>query len=134
MQEIFSPGDISGMRDVNHGYQNIRARDILVHTIAHCPIDPFVILENKARLQEAWDACSPFEELVERAFEIQEFVSDAGQPINDGEIMTEVYTVTYETGILTEDCEKWDDQPNMDKTWANLQMHFTDAQQNMRER
>ena len=46
--------------------------------------------------------------------------------------MTEVYTIIYHTGILTEYCEKWDDCPNVDKMWAKFQTHFTDVQQNMR--
>ena len=68
----------------------MRVRDILAHKIVHCPINPFIISENKARLKEAWDASAPFVELVERAFKVQACVLDAGQPIDYGEILTEV--------------------------------------------
>ena len=68
---------------------------------------------------------------MEISFEVQEFDLYAGRTIDDGEIMIEVYTVIYHTGILTEDFEKWDESPNMEKTWAKFQMHFTDARWNM---
>ena len=55
-----------------------------------------------------------------------------GWPIDDRKIMTEVYAFIYQTGILTEDCEKWDVRPNLDKPWAKFQMHFTDAQRKIR--
>ena len=92
------------MWDLHHGFQNTRARDILEHVIAQCPINPFMILDNKARLKEAWDSSAPFADPVGRALEVQEFASDVRRPINDREIMTEAYTIIYQTGILTEYC------------------------------
>ena len=82
---------------------------------AKCLIDPFIISENKAQFKEAWDAITPFTDLIYRAFEVQEFASDAGRPINDREIMAEVYTVIYQTGILMEDFKNWDECPNVEK-------------------
>ena len=78
-------------------FQNAWAQDLLAHAIAQCPIDPFMISENKARLKEDWDARNPFAEIVERAFDIQDFALDAGRPINNREVMAEVYTVIYQT-------------------------------------
>ena len=43
-----------------------------------------------------------------------------GSKIDDKEIMTELYTVIYQTGILAEDCKKWYECPNVDKTWSNF--------------
>ena len=57
---------------------------------------------------------------------------DTEWPINDRQIMTEVYTIIYKTGILTEDREKWNERPNVDKTWENLHTHFMDAQRKTR--
>ena len=134
MQKAFLPGDISGMRDLYCRFQNTLARDLLARAITQCLIGPFMISENKERLTEAWEASTPFTDLVEHTFEVQEFVSDAGRPIDDREIMTEVYTIIYQMGILTEDFEKWDERPNVGKTCANFEKNFTDAQQKMRKR
>ena len=115
MKEDFPPGDTSGMRDLHHGFQNMQAQDLLAHMIAQCPTDPFMISENKAQLKEAWDARASFVYLVERAFKVQVLDLDTERTVDSGEIMTEVYAIIYHTGILTEDCEKWDETFNTDK-------------------
>ena len=122
------------MRETHSGFKNTRERDLLAHTIAQCPINPFMIYKNKKCLKESWDAISPFTDLIERVFDVQEFASDTWRPIDNGEIMTKVYTVIYQIGILKEDCEKWDERPNVDEMRAKLQLHFTDVQRNMRMR
>ena len=83
MQEAFPPVYISGMWDLHCGFQNMQAKYFLVHVIEQWPINRFTITENKARLKEAWDTSSPFVELVERAFEVHKFASDAGRPIDN---------------------------------------------------
>ena len=42
--------------------------------------------------------------------------------------MMKLYTIVYQTGLLTEYYEKWDDKPRGDKRWANFQTQFMDAQ------
>ena len=37
-------------------------------------------------------------------------------------------------GLLTEDCEKWDDRPNVNNMWEKLQSYFTDVQRKMQRR
>ena len=78
------------MQELHHGFQNTLAWDLLTHAIAQCLIDPFMIYQNKPRLKESLDNSPPFVDLVERASEVQYFALDAGQPSDDGEIMTEV--------------------------------------------
>ena len=125
--EAFPPGYVYRMRDLHRCFQNIQDQDLLAHTITQCLIDPFMILENKVRLKETWDASASFEDLVEHVFGVQEFVSEAGKTIDDWKIMTEVYTFIYLTWILTVDCDKWIERPNGDKKWADFQIHFTDV-------
>ena len=72
------------MRYLYSGFHNTRARDLLARVIVQFPINPFMISENKAWLKEARDASTPFTDIVEHAFEVQEFVLDVGQTVDDG--------------------------------------------------
>ena len=56
---------------------------------------------------------------------------DAGRPIDDVEIMMEVYTDIYHTGILTKDCKNWDERPNVENPWENLHSHSMDGKLKM---
>ena len=117
------------MQDLHCSFKNTRARDLLSHAISQFPIYPFTISENKARLKKSWDASAPFTDLFKCTLEVQECATNKGRPIDDRKTTTEVYTVIYQMGILTEDCEKWNERPNVDSIWKNFQSQFIDAQQ-----
>ena len=52
----------------------------------------------------------PFQELVQRVQEIQEFSNTGGQTIADEDIVNTIYTLVYNTGLFYDDCDKWDDK------------------------
>ena len=97
MQEALPPGDINGMQELHRVFQNTQAWDLLAHVIAQFPIGQFMISEKKAQLKDALDASALFGYLVERCFKFQEFASDAGRPVDNREITSEVYAVIYHT-------------------------------------
>ena len=90
LQEVFPPGDIARTHELHRSFKKMRVRDLLSHAIVQYPIDPFMISENKLRIKEVWGASAPFADLVESAFEIQDFALDVGRQIHDEEIITEV--------------------------------------------
>ena len=71
MQEALPPRYIARIQYLHRRFQNTQTHYILTHAITQCPINPFMISENKAWLKESWDASALFEGLVERAFEVQ---------------------------------------------------------------
>ena len=40
----------------------------------------------------------------------------------------------YTTGLLYDDCDKWDDKKHDKKTWANFQAHFQEAQRKFKRK
>ena len=84
MREASPPGDITRTKDLHCSFQNTWVWIIFVPAIVQCLIDSFMIYENKAQLKESWDAISYFVGLIENAFEVQYFSSDAGRAIDDG--------------------------------------------------
>lgn len=59
---------------------------------------------------------------------------DAGRPIDEADIVDAIYNVIFATELHYEDCKKWDEKPAVDKTWTNLQTHFTKAQTRYQKR
>ena len=86
------------------------------------------LVGNCSKLSEPWDTNMPFQELVQRVQEIQEFANDRGQTIADEDIVDTIYTLVYNMGLFNNDCDKWDDKKCDDKNWANFQAHFQAAQ------
>ena len=73
---------------------------------------------------ELWGANRPFQELVQRVQEIQEFANDRGRTIADEDIVDTIYTLIYNTCLFYDDYDKWDNKKQKEKTWAKFQVHF----------
>ena len=79
---------------------------------------------NQSKLADPWDANRPFQELVQRVQEIQEFATGGVRKIPDDDIVDKMYTIVYTNGLFHDDCDKWDDKERAKKTWAKSQAHF----------
>ena len=92
------------------------------------------LVENRSNLSEPWDANRPLQELVQHVKEIQEFANDGGRKISNKNIVENIYTLVYNTGLFYYNCEKWDDRQHDEKTWAKLQAHFQAAQRKFKRK
>ena len=115
--------------DRNRGFAHIRVRYIVTHLFTeYGQVENQDLVRNCAKLSDPWDANWPFQELVQRVQEIQEFEDDGGRTIADEDIFDTIYTLVYNTGLFYDDCDKWDKKQQDEKTWANFQAHFHSAQ------
>ena len=87
-----------------------------------------------AKLSEPWDVNMPFQELVQRVQEIQEFANDGGRTIADEDIVNTIYTLVYNTGLFYDNCDKWGEKQQDKKTWENFQAHFQSVQRKYKRR
>ena len=104
-------------------------RDIVTYLFTEYEqVENQYLVGNRSNLSEPWDADRPFQELVQRVQEIQEFANDGGRAIADEDIVDTIYTLVYNTGLFYDDCDKWDKNQRYEKTWANFLAHFQAAQ------
>ena len=68
----------------------------------------------------------PFFEIIQIIHDIQDFPIDAGHPITYPDILDKLYTVIYQKGVMCDDCKKWDERPDVEKTWTDSQDNFTE--------
>ena len=71
---------------------------------------------------------------MQQVKEIQEFANNRGRTIAYEDIVDTIYTLVYNTGLLYDDCDKWDDKKHDKKTWANFQAHFQEAQRKFKRK
>ena len=102
---------MAGLFDLNRGFTHLRVRDIVVHLfMEYGQVENQDLVGNRSKLSEPWDANRPFQELVKRVQEIQKFANDGGRTIFDEDIVNTIYTLVYNTGLVYDDCDKWDDK------------------------
>ena len=104
-------------------------RDIVTHLFTeYGQVENQDLVGNRSKLLEPWDMNRPFQELVQRVQEIQEFANNGGRTIANENIVNTIYMLVYNTGLFYNDYDKWDYKQCDEKTWANLQAHLQAVQ------
>ena len=82
--EAVSKTFLARVFDCNRGFAHLRLRDIFTHLFTeYRQVENQHLVGNRLKLLEPWDANKPFQELVKRVQEIQEFANDGGRTIVD---------------------------------------------------
>jgi hypothetical protein len=125
---VFEPLYLDILNDDMVGFANITAREMLDHIFMTYGNITAVDLENNfEQMRRAWDPQQPVESLFKQIQDCADY-SEAGgvitghpQQINVG------YANIFSTGCFMSACSRWNEKPNIEKTWAQLKAHFAAA-------
>jgi hypothetical protein len=134
LQDSVPKGLLSGIKCAHRGFSHLRVRQMLEYLFTNAIISAEMIVENKNQLNKPWGAHKPFHSLIDRVSICREFAADAGRTITDNDVMDALFTVIFDTALMHEECEKWEDKPVANKTWHNFQAHFLKAQRKLKRR
>ena len=91
----------------HRGFTGVRAREILEHIFTiYGEILAQDIVANRVKLGEEWDPNTPFQTLVTKVQDIQEFATYGGRSIEEVDITDVLYTVIYNTRAYYKECKK----------------------------
>ena len=78
----------------HRGFIGVRAREILEHLFTNYgEILAQDLVANRVKLVEEWDPTTPFQTLVTKVQDIQEFATYGGRSIAEVDITNVIYTV-----------------------------------------
>ena len=101
----------------HRGLTGVRAREILEHIFTNYgEMLAQDIVANRVKLGEEWDPTTPFQPLVKKLQDIQEFATDRGRSIAEVDITDALYTVIYNTCAYYKESKKWSDKATGDNT------------------
>ena len=80
----------------------------------------------------SYNAEEPLESLIERLNKCAYFSTAAGEPVSDTQLVRIAYGMVAEMGHYPEYCRDWRNQD--EKSWTTFQVHFIEAQADLRER
>ena len=79
-------------------FTGVRAREILYHMFTNYGVIlAQYMVANRVKMGEEWDPTTPFQTLVTKVQDIQEFATDGGRIIEEVDITDVLYTVIYNT-------------------------------------
>jgi hypothetical protein len=80
-------------------------------------------------MTEDWDGTSPFETVIKRLDECIKFALAGNNPYTQQQIINKAVTIIFKTGLYNEAVREWNKKLLPAKTYAALQTHFIEAQE-----
>ena len=119
---------ISSLADPLFGYTNVSVHQILRHLeTTYAALDPDALFKNLEELRSPWEPAESMEPLWQRGVNAQRMATAGGEPITDGTLLMIFRDILKNTGVFTLDLRDWDRLPAAQKTLANFQTTFTEA-------
>ena len=125
---------IRALKDRHVGYMNQSIRTILTHLFDNYGnITSLELEDNDTKMHATWDPNSPFDCLIKRIEDDQDYANDGGQPYTAEQLLRIAYTLVFKTGLYFKDCKVWNAHPAAAHTWDNFKTHFQNAQHLLRD-
>jgi hypothetical protein len=107
------------------GFANITARAILDQLfMAYGNITDVDLENNFEQMRRAWDPQQPVESLFKQIQYCADYSESWGVLIGHLQQINVGYANIFVTGHLMSVCRRWNEKPNVEKTWAQFKTHF----------
>jgi hypothetical protein len=122
------------LRNTHTGYAGVSVLQILDHLYrTYGRLTPMAMTDNDKSFRAAYNPAEPFEMLIQQIEEAQIFASAGGQAYSPAQIVSNAYTIIFNTGMFIEACREWRRRPEPEKTWPNFKAHFAQAHTDLGE-
>jgi hypothetical protein len=109
-------------------FANISAREMLDHLFLTYGNITAVDLEKKFELmRRAWDPLQPVESLFKQIQYCADYYEAVGVIIGHPQQINMGYANIFATGHFMSACRRWNEKPNIEKTWSQFKAHFAAA-------
>jgi hypothetical protein len=110
------------------GFENITARAILDHLfMAYVNITAVDLENNFEQMRRAWDPHQPVESLFKQIQDCADYSEAGGVLIWHPQQINVGYAKIFATGHFMSACRRWNEKPNVEKTWTQFKTHFAAA-------
>jgi hypothetical protein len=116
---------IQAVKDPLLGFGRVTTLTILTHLrTTYGEITAEDLEANQLRMATDWNPPTPIEDLFEQLRSGEAFAVDGGDPPSEPRLVRLGYSIIQKTGLFEVACREWRYKPQVDKTFANLQLHF----------
>jgi hypothetical protein len=110
------------------GFANISAREMLNHLFMNYGNTTEVDVENNfEHIRCAWDPQKPVESLFKQIQDCADYSEAGGVIIGNPHQIHVGYAKIFSTGHFMRACRRWNEKPNIYKTWSQFKAHFAAA-------
>jgi hypothetical protein len=122
---VFEPMYLDILNDNMVGFANITAWEILDHLfMSYGNITAVDLEKNFEQMRRALDPQQPVDSLFKQIQDCADYSEAGGVLIGHLQKINVCYGKIFATGHFMSACRRWNEKPNVDKTWAQLKTHF----------
>jgi hypothetical protein len=111
-----------------HGYSDVTPAQILDHLMTkYGTIEPEDLEANLEKLVSPWDPSTDILNVFNNALECQQYSIFGEDPISDDMLIRKTVKVMEASGVFVHEVKEWNNKAKADKTFANLETHFENA-------
>ena len=128
-QQLISAVPDIYLRTLRHrhtGYASVTCYQLLHHLfITYGRMTPMDHQVNDTRFRSSYDPAQPFETFIQQIEDAQDYADAGGQAYTPEQIVSNAYTIMFNTGMFVDTCREWRRKPVADQTWANFKTEFS---------
>jgi hypothetical protein len=125
---VFEPMYLEIINEYMVRFANITSREMLDHLFMTYGNITAVDLENNfEQMHRAWDTHQPIESLFKHIQDCTDYSEAGGVIIGHPHQINVVYANMLSTGHFMSACRRWNEKPNIEKTWSQFKAHFAAA-------
>jgi hypothetical protein len=125
---VFEPMYFDIINDEMVGFANISAREMMDHLfMTYGNITAVDLESNFEQMRRAWDPHQPVESLFKQLQDCADYSEAGGVIIGHPHQINVGYTNIFATGHFMSACRRWNEKPNIEKTWSQFKAHFAAA-------
>jgi hypothetical protein len=110
------------------GFANITAREMLDHLfMSYGKITAVDLEKNFEKMRRAWNPQQPVKSLFKKIQYCADYSEAASVLIGHPQQINVGYATIFATGHFMSACRRWNEKPNVEKTWAQFKTHFSTA-------
>jgi len=116
------------LEDATFGFATVSVADMIAHlqntygTLTRTDLE-----KNRASISSLWTPSEPIELLWDRLREVQRIAAFGNEPISDAAIVELTHLLFETSGVFAHTCETWLAHPANQRTYAEFQIAFTNA-------
>ncbi len=119
---------IQTLQDRHTGFANVSTCELIEHLLrAYGNITPTDLAENDTRFKTAYDPSEPIETLYSQLEDAMDYANAGDNAYTANQIVSNAYTLVFNTGMFPEACRDWRKLPAIDKTWTTFKIDFAEA-------
>jgi hypothetical protein len=124
---------IRTLQDRHTGFANVSTRELIEHLLrTYGNITPTDLAENDLRFKAAYDPAEPIETLYSQLEDAMDYADAGANAYTPNQVVSNAYTLVFNTGMFPEACRDWRKLPAADKTWATFKTDFAEAYRDFR--